>query len=175
MARTCAVWKCAAARQQIDTLVSQYQAITDTEIFVLGTDGNLWLEQGPFGVIPPPRKQVDTNVKAFEALSDNELLILDNDDRLWLASGPFGTVPPQRQEVEENVTAFQAISDTKIIVLTNDSSLWLEHTLTSLGHYLPSLYFAYNTGAAAGAAPTPAETVSTDFNVALKTSSAGGA
>jgi hypothetical protein len=152
-----------------------FQALSGTNIFVLGTDGNLWLEQGPFGVVPPPRKQVDTKVKAFEALSDNELLILDNDGALWLASGPFDTVPPQRQQVEERVTAFQAISDTKVAVLTIDSNLWLEHTLTSLGHYLPSLYFAYNTAATTGAAPTPGEAVSTDFNVVLKTSSAGGA
>jgi hypothetical protein len=29
---------------------------------VLGTNGNLWLEHGPFGTVPPPRQQVDGNV-----------------------------------------------------------------------------------------------------------------
>jgi hypothetical protein len=36
-------------------------------------------------------------------------------------------------------------------------------TLSALGHFLPALYFAYNTGGG------KAETVSLDFSVALKT------
>ena len=28
----------------------------------LGTDGNLWLEQAPFGVVPPSRMQIDGSV-----------------------------------------------------------------------------------------------------------------
>jgi len=35
-------------------------------------------------------------------------------------------------------------------------------TLSALGHYLPALYFAYNAGGG------KVETVSTDFNVTLK-------
>jgi hypothetical protein len=40
-------------------------------IFVLGTDGNLWLEQPPSGTPPPPRTQVDGTAFTFQAL-DNE-------------------------------------------------------------------------------------------------------
>ena len=39
-----------------------FQALSDTEVFVLGTNGNLWLEHGPFGNVPPSRQQVDGNV-----------------------------------------------------------------------------------------------------------------
>ena len=42
-----------------------FQALSDTEVLVLGSNGNLWLEHGPFGEIPPPRQQVDGNVYAF--------------------------------------------------------------------------------------------------------------
>jgi hypothetical protein len=31
-------------------------------LLVLGTDGKLWLEHGPFGNVPPPRTQIDGNV-----------------------------------------------------------------------------------------------------------------
>jgi hypothetical protein len=37
-------------------------------IFVLGTDGNLWLEQAPFGnKVPPARVQIDGNAFTFQA------------------------------------------------------------------------------------------------------------
>jgi hypothetical protein len=32
-----------------------FQAFSDTEVLVLGSNGNLWLERGPFGKVPPPR------------------------------------------------------------------------------------------------------------------------
>jgi hypothetical protein len=41
---------------------SSFQALSDTEVLVLGSDGNLWLEHGPFGTVPPPREQIDGNV-----------------------------------------------------------------------------------------------------------------
>jgi hypothetical protein len=118
--------------------------------------------------VPPVNHQrVDAGVKAFQALSDQELFILGTDGHLWLARAPFGTVPPHRQEIDENVSAFQGISNTQVLVLRSDNNLWLEHCLTSLGHYLPALYFAYNTGGA------QLEAVSTDFNAALKSPAAG--
>ena len=40
-----------------------------TQAYVLGTDGKLWLETGPWGTVPPSREQVDGNVAAVQALS----------------------------------------------------------------------------------------------------------
>lgn len=85
---------------QVDANVRAFQALSDTEAFVLGTDGNLWLEHGPFGTVPPTRQQVDGNVSAFQALSDTEVLVLGTDGRLWLEHGPFGAVPPPRQQID---------------------------------------------------------------------------
>jgi hypothetical protein len=104
-----------------------FQALSDTEILVLGSNGNLWLEEAPFGKVPPARQQVDANVKAFQALSDTEVLVLGINGNLWLEQGPFlGTIPPTRQQVDANVKAFQALSDTEILVLGNNGNLWLE-------------------------------------------------
>jgi hypothetical protein len=42
--------------------------------YVLGTDGNLWLEHagpdGKFGQIPPPREQVDADLLPLSHLSN---------------------------------------------------------------------------------------------------------
>ncbi len=50
-----------------------FQGLSDTEVVVLGTDGNLWMEHagsnGKFGAVPPPREQIDGNAIAFQALS----------------------------------------------------------------------------------------------------------
>jgi hypothetical protein len=100
--------------------------LSDTEVLVLGTDGNLWLEHGPFGKLPPPREQVEANVRDFQALSDTEVLVVGTDGNLWLEHGPFGRVPPPRQQVEANVLTFQALSDTEVLVLGTDGNLWLE-------------------------------------------------
>jgi hypothetical protein len=108
-------------------VVCSFQALSDTEVFVLGFDGNLWLEHGPFGQqIPPIRQQVDGNVLAFQALSDTEAFVLGTDGNLWLEHGPFGQVPPPREQVDGNVVAFQALSDTEVFVLGFDGNLWLE-------------------------------------------------
>jgi hypothetical protein len=103
-----------------------FQALSDAEVLVLGYDGNLWLEHGPFGTVPPPRQQVDGNVKAFQALTSTEILVLGHDGKLWLEHGPFGTVPPPRQQVDGNVKAFQAITSAEVLVLGTDGKLWLE-------------------------------------------------
>jgi hypothetical protein len=106
-----------------------FEALSDTQIFVMGSDARLWLEQGPFGQqIPPARQQVDASVQKFQALSGTEVLVLGNDGKLWLEHGPFGQqVPPTRQQVDSSVQAFQALSDTEALVLGADGKLWLEH------------------------------------------------
>src|SRR5271167_689403 len=68
-----------------------FEALSDSEVLVLGQDGNLWLEHGPFGQqVPPVRQQIDGNVQAFQALSDTEVVVLGQDGNLWLEHGPFG-------------------------------------------------------------------------------------
>lgn len=47
-----------------------FQALSDTEVFVLNPDGNLWLEHAPFGHVPPARQQVDRKVEEFRATAD---------------------------------------------------------------------------------------------------------
>jgi hypothetical protein len=85
-----------------------FQALSDTEVFVLGTNGGLWLEQAPWGTIPPSRVQIDGNVQNFQALSDTEVLVLGTDGKLWLEQAPWGTVPPNRTQVDGTVKTFQA-------------------------------------------------------------------
>jgi hypothetical protein len=87
-----------------------FQALSDTEVLVLGTNGNLWLEQGPFGTVPPPRQQVDGNVRTFQALSATEVLVLGTNGNLWLEQGPFGTVPPPRQQIDGNVALTNVVA-----------------------------------------------------------------
>jgi hypothetical protein len=77
--------------------------LSGTQVFVLGTDGKLWLEEGPFGTVPPSRQQVDGDVQAFQAFSNAQVLVLGKDGKLWLEEGLFGTVPPPRQQVDGDV------------------------------------------------------------------------
>ena len=70
--------------------LSPFDQGLDASIFVLGSDGRLWAEEPPFGVVPPPtRLLVDQNVAGFGFYDDNNLLVLGNDGKLWLESPPF--------------------------------------------------------------------------------------
>jgi len=129
-----------ATRQQVDANVSNiysqvgenriwrtaFQAINAGEIFVLGTDGNLWLEHAPFGSVPPSRQQVDSDVQTFQAMDVGTVFVLGNNGNLWLETAPFGNVPPSRQQVDGNVLAFQALDLETVFVLGTDGNLWLE-------------------------------------------------
>ena len=96
-------------------------------VFVLGTDGNLWLEQPPFGTPPPSRQHIDGNAFTFQALDNETVLTLGTDGNLWLEHAPFGTVPPKREQVDGNVQAFQALDERLIFVHGLDGKLWLEN------------------------------------------------
>jgi len=39
-----------------------FQGLSATQAYVLGKDGNLWLESAPWGHVPPSREQVDASV-----------------------------------------------------------------------------------------------------------------
>jgi hypothetical protein len=53
------------SRQQVDGNVAAFQALSATEAYVRGDNGNLWHETGPWGTVPPSRQQVDGNVALF--------------------------------------------------------------------------------------------------------------
>ncbi len=114
--------------------------MANQQIFVLGSDGNLWLEEGPFGTqIPPARVQVDGNVNlyaAFQAFFWNEIFVCGSDGNLWLEEGPFGTIPlpgssyppspGSRVQIDGSVSGFYAWDPGNVFVLGNDGNLWLE-------------------------------------------------
>jgi NHL repeat len=120
---------------EIETTRPTFQPVQprNMAIYVLGSDGNLWLETGPFGKqIPPPRLQVDGNVSAFQALDGNNVVVLGSDGNLWLETWPYGDVAQtikNRKQVDANVAAFQAITSSygnKVFVLGTDGNLWCE-------------------------------------------------
>jgi hypothetical protein len=89
-----------------------FAGLDATAAYVLGTDGNLWLENGPWGTVPPARQHVDGNVAAVQALSATAAYVLGTDGNLWLENGPWGTVPPARQHVDGNVSIRERASIT---------------------------------------------------------------
>src|ERR1700734_4202859 len=94
---------------------TSFQQASVSDIYVLGADGNLWLEHavnGSFGQVPPPREQVDSNVQAFQVLDLETLCCFCVGGNLWLehaVSGKFGQAPQPREQVDGNVQAFQAL------------------------------------------------------------------
>lgn len=103
-----------------------FQPLSSTEAYVLGANGNLWHEGGPWGQVPPPRNQVDGNVAAFQALGPAEAYVLGTNGTLWHETGPWGAVPPPRQQVDGNVVSFYALSGNEAFVLGTNSTLWHE-------------------------------------------------
>jgi hypothetical protein len=115
---------------------------TQPQIIVLGKDGNLWLETGPFTNVSKTlarRVQIDANVSnlysqvgekriwrtGFQALNAGEVFVLDKDNNLWLEHAPFNAVPPARTQVDANVETFQAMDLGTVFVLGTDGNLWL--------------------------------------------------
>jgi hypothetical protein len=117
--------------QLVDADVLAFQG-SGANVYVLGMNGNLWLEQPPFGHVPPARQQVDETVQAFRALFTGPVLVLGDNGNLWLEQGPFGKVPPTRQQVDATVWAFQGLNGTTqtnpvVLVLGDNGNLWLEN------------------------------------------------
>jgi hypothetical protein len=122
--------------------------MTVQQIYILGTDGNLWLAGAPFGKqIPPLRTQVDGNVSYFNAFSAQQVLVLGGDSNLWLEVGPFGqvpltdtsTFPPSlgtRYQIDGSVGGFSPWSPEEVFVLGNDDNAWLEF---SFGTTIPTV------------------------------------
>jgi hypothetical protein len=111
-----------------------FQAVQPRQmtIYVLGSNGNLWMETGPFGnQIPPPRIQVDGNATGFQALDGNNVVVLGSDRNLWFETWPFGNqIPPHRVQVDAGVRLFNTVLSpfgNTIFVLRTDNSLWSEN------------------------------------------------
>jgi hypothetical protein len=79
-------------------------------MFVLGTDGNLWLEAP--GWQQTGRTWVDGNVSAFTPVSAGSLYVLGSDGNLWLESP--GWMQSGRTWVDGNVRGFAAAGDGKL-------------------------------------------------------------
>jgi hypothetical protein len=136
--------------------VKSFQPIDAYNIFVLGVDGNLWLDTWP---VPPPntpgfnawgdvqetirrRRQVDANVAAFQAIDRNTVFVLGKDGNLWLETSSTATTPPwgnltqtinTRQHIDGIVEAFNTwldehntLGDWVVFVKDTDHVLWYE-------------------------------------------------
>ena len=84
--------------------------------FVLGHDGNLWLETGPFGDVArtiQTRQPVDIAVVAFQALPTLEVYLIDGSQNLWFEWSPYG--PANRQIVDQSVDACYPLFSEQLI------------------------------------------------------------
>ena len=102
-----------------------FQALSSVEVFVLGSDRNLWHSLEPF----TRHEQVDGDVAVFQALSSTQVFVLGTDGKLWLETGPFrtGNVPPPRRPIDDHqIVDFQALSEAEIFVLDDEGTLFLD-------------------------------------------------
>ena len=113
-----------------DSDVAAFQVVvskTDPEfntIYVLGTDGKLWLETQPKPNLAPT--QVDGNVVAFQAIDESHAFVLGGDGNLWLENEPWGFLPPRdRVPVASNVESFQVKDINNVYLLTSSGELAL--------------------------------------------------
>ena len=77
-----------------------FQPLNANEIFVCGSDGNLWYEPAPYGDVSQVianRLQVDGSVSQFWALDSQRIFVLGTDGNLWFETGPWGDVGAMMQ------------------------------------------------------------------------------
>ena len=105
--------------------------MTSTDaVYVIRSDGTLWLEQAPFG--PENSTQVDANATACSAVDADTVYVVGSDGNLWLEHAPFGHghIPPKRQPVDPldaNAVACSAANAATVYVLGRDGNLWIEN------------------------------------------------
>jgi hypothetical protein len=106
--------------------------VASQQIFVLGTDGNLWLENAPFGTVPlPPCSETSgfgkgfgcctliySNVDAFVVMPGGPVYVVDGNLDLWQVGTPS-------VKIDGNVIAFQP--------LTPEQSLMGKRTRSATG------------------------------------------
>jgi hypothetical protein len=99
---------CSAAAQEAR---GSFQALDDTVVYVLGSDGKLWREFGTYDNSSWPRVMVDANVRGFQAIDDTLVYVLGSDGKLWREFGTYDNSSRRRVMVDANVQGFQAIDD----------------------------------------------------------------
>jgi hypothetical protein len=107
-----------------------FSAVSADAVYVIDSDGTLWLEQAPFG--PGNRTQVDANAIACSAVDVNTVYVVGSDGKLWLEHAPFGqgNIPPKREPVDPadgNAVRCSAVNRATVYVLDSDGNLWLEN------------------------------------------------
>jgi hypothetical protein len=108
-----------ASHVQVDANVSAFQPMPgDGFVYVLGTNGNLWLEPNSIS----GRTLVASGVVRFQALGIGYVLRTDSSENLWYQIGSYAP-----SKVDGNVASFKAISDSAIYVLGTDGKLWNEN------------------------------------------------
>jgi hypothetical protein len=99
------------------------------QAYVLQTNGNLWLENAPWGSAPPSEQPVGEAgiVSAFCPIDGtNQVMTLHTDGTLWLNTLGQGAAGPQ---IDGNVAAFDGnvtLGVQLAYVLGADGNLWLE-------------------------------------------------
>ena len=68
-----------------------FQALDVNSVYVVDRNGYLWLDQGPWGSLPPARTVVAPDVNDFLATDDHTVYEVDFDRKLWLYQGPWGS------------------------------------------------------------------------------------
>jgi hypothetical protein len=101
----------------VDGSVAAFQAIDGNVVYVLGTNGNLWLETGTMA----NRTLVRAGVKSFQ-VANGTVWSLDTTGNLYrqVAGGGFVFV-------DGTVASFQALGPTLAYVLGTDGKLWREN------------------------------------------------
>jgi hypothetical protein len=102
-------------------------------IYVLGTNANLWNEYGAYG--PNNRNQVDSSVRRFQVMGQ-QLAAGGNDDQFWVmyldgdmdaeADGNYYNTGPV--EIDGNVATMVPVDMYCLVTLGTDGDLWLEQT-----------------------------------------------
>ena len=124
----------------VDGNVDSFQAVNiqsptspPPNIYVLGTNGNLWNEYGAYG--PNNRNQVDGSVRRFQVMG-TQLATGGYDDQVWVmhldgdldaeADGNYYNSGPV--EIDANVATMVPVNMYFLVTLGTDGFLWLEQT-----------------------------------------------
>ena len=117
------------SRQLVDRNVQAFQTINANQVYVLGSNGNLWLESGPWGTVPPHRVQIGgSGVTAFQALgsaSGSSVFTLGNDGVLHLST--VGGTQDAQEVAGGDILAFDVVpgSPNQVFVLDRVGNVWL--------------------------------------------------
>ncbi len=128
-------------RTLVDAAVASFHAIDGNWVYVLGTDGNLWLEDGTAG----NRSQVASGIQKFQPFNDGSInwsiYVLYKTANLFYAAQSLGAVPVSSKRndtpiqivlnsippaINGNVADFSAVDLVTAYILGTDGKLWRE-------------------------------------------------